>query len=151
MADREFTFEPAEFVPFRDKAICQKIRSIRREDIDKHPNPDFKIRVFKDMQIETIVFADLFYRLKTAMDAGEDITFIMGNPVPSYINLAHMINRFRLNCKTLWVFMMDEWADQDGNIAPESYGLGFRHAFMKYFYFEIDEDIRTIHSFQESE
>ena len=37
---------------------------------------------------------------------------------------------------------MDEYADQDGNVAPESWELGFSHAMLKYFYYEIDEDLR---------
>ena len=37
---------------------------------------------------------------------------------------------------------MDEWADQDGNVAPESYPAGFNHSFIKYFYGKIAPDLR---------
>ena len=39
-----FKFEPAPFVPFKDKEVIKRCRSIKREDIEKHPNPDFKIQ-----------------------------------------------------------------------------------------------------------
>jgi 6-phosphogluconolactonase/glucosamine-6-phosphate isomerase/deaminase len=37
---------------------------------------------------------------------------------------------------------MDEWADQDGKIAPETYKAGFAHSLLKYFVFQIDEELR---------
>ena len=138
----EFKFQPARCVPFRDREICLRVRSIRREDIEKHPNPDFKIRVVRDSEINWKRFTDQFYRLKTGLDEGREVSFIMGNPNPDYVNLAGMINRFRVNCEKLWIFGMDEWADEGGNVAPESYAQGFRHALLKYFYYEIDEDLR---------
>jgi hypothetical protein len=37
---------------------------------------------------------------------------------------------------------MDEWADQDGNIAPETYKAGFAHSMLKYLVYQIDEKLR---------
>lgn len=76
------------------------------------------------------------------MNEGREVAFIMGNPNPGYVNFARMINRFQLNCSKWWVFGMDEWADDEGNIAPESYPQGFRHAMLRYLYYEIDEKLR---------
>jgi len=137
-----FTFEPHDVVPFRDRKELERVRNIKREDIEKHPNPDFRIRVVRDQEIAMIGFIDRFYRLKTAVDEGREISFIVGNPNPGYVNLARIINRFQLDCSGLWIFAMDEWADEAGNIAPESYDRGFRHALLKYFYYEIDEKLR---------
>jgi len=138
----EFPFEPHEVVPFRDKEAIERVRRIRREDITRHSNPDFRIHVVRDSEIGLITLIDRFYRLKTAMDEGREVAFILGNPNPGYVSFARMINRFKLNCSGLWVFAMDEWADEAGNIAPESYERGFRHALLKYFYCEIDEKLR---------
>jgi len=137
-----FQFKPHGVVPFSDKAELDRIRAIKREDIDKHPNPDFRIHVVRDSEIGMVALIDRFYRLKTAMDAGEECVLILSNPNPGYISLARMINRFQVNCSKLRVFAMDEWADEDGNIAPESYPQSFRHALMKYFYYEIDAKLR---------
>jgi len=37
---------------------------------------------------------------------------------------------------------MDEWADEDGNIAPETYPNGFMYAMKNNFYYKLDEDLR---------
>jgi 6-phosphogluconolactonase/glucosamine-6-phosphate isomerase/deaminase len=137
-----FSFTPHSVAPFRDQAVLERVRSIRREDIATHPNPDFRIQVVRDMEVPFISIADRFYRLKTAMDEGREVAFIMGNPNPGYVNFARLINRFQVNCSKLWIFAMDEWADDAGNIAPESYPQGFRHAMMKYLYAEIEEKLR---------
>lgn len=138
----EFRFQPHEVVPFRDQETIERVRAIKREEIERHPNPDFIIKVVRDSELAFIPLIDRFYRLKTAVDENREVSFIVGNPNPGYVNLARMINRFRVDCRKLWIFAMDEWADEAGNIAPESYELSFRYAMLKYFYYEIDEDLR---------
>ena len=137
-----FQFEPAKFVPFKDKEVIKRCRAIKREDMEKHPNPDFKIKVVKDDDLTFLWFGDLISRLKIASDNNEKIVMILPNPWPGYRHVAAIINRCRISCKKLWAFAMDEYADQDGNIAPESWELGFSHAMLKFFYYEIDEDLR---------
>lgn len=138
----EFIYEAAKCVPFRDKKEIARCRAIKREDIEKHPNPDFKIKVVQDDDLTFLWFADIISRLKLASDAGQKIVMILPNPWPGYRHVARIINRCKINCKNLWAFAMDEYADQDGNIAPESWEFGFSHAMLKYFYYEIDESLR---------
>ena len=78
-----FQFEPHEVAPFRDREAIERVRSIRREDIAKHANPDFKIHVLRDSEVGMVAFIDRFYRLKTAMDEGREAAFILGNPNPA--------------------------------------------------------------------
>ena len=139
---KRFEFEPAKFIPFRDKEVIARCRAIKREDIEKHPNPDFKIKVVKDDDLTFLWFGDLIARLKLASDANQKIVMILPNPWPGYRHVARIINRCKINCKNLWAFAMDEYADQNGNIAPEDWGFGFSHAMLKYFYNEIDEALR---------
>ncbi|GAH07900.1 unnamed protein product, partial [marine sediment metagenome] len=61
---------------------------------------------------------------------------------PGYRHVARIINKCRFNCKNVWAFAMDEYADQDGNIAPEDWRFGFSYAMLNYFYYQIDEDLR---------
>jgi 6-phosphogluconolactonase/glucosamine-6-phosphate isomerase/deaminase len=137
-----FVFEPSPWVPFRDRAACERVRRISRADIEKHPNPDFRIQVVPDLQFPFLAPSDQVARLIETRDRREPCVFIMGNPNPGYANLARLINRLRLDCSHLHVFNMDEWADQDGNTAPESYPQGFMHAMKKYFYANIDPALR---------
>ena len=39
-------------------------------------------------------------------------------------------------------YMMDEWADDLGRIAPETYEAGFAHSMLKYFVYQIDPKFR---------
>jgi len=70
---KEFDFNPSQWVPFRDKAILDRIRNIKREDITKHPNPRFKIKVVKDDMVEHIFVTDMFHRIKSAADENGNI------------------------------------------------------------------------------
>ena len=63
---KKFEFKPAEFIPFRDKAVLEKIRGIGIGEIENHPNPDFKIKVVKDDEAEFIMIADMFQRIYDA-------------------------------------------------------------------------------------
>lgn len=151
MKHMDFTYEPSKYVPYRDKKVLERVRSIKREDIEKHKNPDFKIKVVPDADMGVIMLFDMFHRIKTASDANEPIVLIMPNPWPHYRLLAHMLNKFKVDCSKVYTFNMDEYADQDGNVAPESWKFGFGHAFKKYFYHNLDKGLRPpekqIHTF----
>ena len=84
----------------------------------------------------------MFYRIKTAADEGRTAVLILPNPCAAYAKLAHLINTFRVDCKHLHVFAMDEYADENGNTAPESYPQGFLRALKTHLYRNIEEDLR---------
>jgi glucosamine-6-phosphate deaminase len=138
----EFTFAPGTAVPFQDKAEIERCRAIKREDIDKHPNPDFRIHVVPDDMIEHIWITDLFHRLMLSDQQDERVVLILPNPAPTYRKVAYLVNRFRVNCRNVVAFAMDEYADEDGNVAPEDWQFGFTYAMLHNFYYAIDEDLR---------
>lgn len=138
----EFEFSPAPFVPFRDKDIIRRVRAIRRQDITKHRNPDLTIRVIPDADVEFLWITDIFHRLKTAADERRRLVMIMPNPWPSYRKVAYLINKFRVDCRRVHTFNMDEYANEHGVIAPETWPQGFGYAFKRFFWSEIDSDLR---------
>ena len=136
-----FDFKPGDYVPFKDRALCEKLRKMTREEIEKHPNPDFKIKVMQNPH--PVLIATLFSRIKEASENGRKITLILGNPEPeTYIPLAQLINYFQVDCSKVHIFAMDEWADDQGNIAPETYKAGFAHSMLKYLVYQIDPKLR---------
>jgi glucosamine-6-phosphate deaminase len=137
-----FDYSPSQWVPFKDKKIIEKIRNIRREDMETHPNADFKIKVVPDADTEFIWVTDMFTRIKEAAEKGEKLVLILPNPVPSYRHIARLINACKINCRHLYGFAMDEYADENGRIAPPEWKFGFTHALFKYFYYQIDENLR---------
>ena len=137
-----FKYSPSHWVPFRDQEVLERVRRIKREDITKHPNPDFQIRVVKDSDIDFIWVTDMFYRIKAAMDAGEKLVLILPNPCPAYRHVARLINSFKVNCAKLYAFAMDEYANEHGEVPPETWPLGFVYAMKHNFLYQIDEDLR---------
>jgi 6-phosphogluconolactonase/glucosamine-6-phosphate isomerase/deaminase len=137
-----FTFSPSHHVPFRDVEVLERVRKIKREDITKHPNPDFRIRVIPDADFEILWTQDIFARIKRAADEDRKVVLILPSPYPGYRYVAWLINICRVNCRHLHTFIMDEYADEHGNVAPESWPQGFMHSFKEYFYGAIDPDLR---------
>lgn len=140
----DFKYSPSEHVPFRDKEVIEMARGITREDFLKLSdlNPNFDVRLMKDADIRFAQITDMFFRIKEAMEAGEKLVMIIPQPWPMYEKLANLINRCKINCDNLYTFNLDEYANEDGEIAPESWPYGFTHALKKYFYSNLDPDLR---------
>ncbi len=137
----EFTFKPAPWVPFQDQEVLERVRNISGKDLEKHPNPDFKIHV--GMNLGSIWIADMFARIKESDEKNQKVVMILGNPNPgAYQPVAQMINHYGISCRNLYCFTMDEWADDQDNIAPITYRSGFTYSFLKYFVNAIDPKLR---------
>lgn len=139
---KDFQFQPATFIPFRDVDVLERVRRISRSEIAKHPNHALTVAVVRDSAVGFIQFSDMIARIEEANRDNRHVTFILGNPNPGYADLAVMINRLHVDCRRLWIINMDEWADEAGNTAPESYPAGFMHAMKKYFYNQLDPSLR---------
>lgn len=138
---KPWPFEPADFVPFKDQEVLERLRKISGADLEKHPNPDFKIKVM--LNPHPVLIGRLFTLVKESDEQDKKLTLILGNPEPdTYLPLAELINYHKVNCRNVHVFAMDEWADQDGNIAPETYEASFVRSMLKYLVYAIDEDLR---------
>jgi glucosamine-6-phosphate deaminase len=137
-----FNYDPSPCVPFRDKAEIARCLAIKRADIQEHANRDFKIRVVPDEDLVHLLLGDIFSRIAESREAGRPCVMLMPNPWPRYRNLARMINRARLSCEHVWWFAMDEYADQDGRVAPIDWPRGFTYAMRRFLWSEIDEDLR---------
>ncbi len=138
----EFKYSAGACVPFRDKATVERVRAITREDICKHDNPDFNIRVMDAADLEKTWLLDVFEQIKTAADEGRKCVLIMPQPWPGYKWVARLINMCRIDCKHLHTFNMDEYANEDGVTAPASWRYGFMYSMMTHFYNEIDPELR---------
>jgi glucosamine-6-phosphate deaminase len=137
----KFLFEPADFVPFKDRKVLEKVRSVHGKDLEKYSNDKMKIKVIKNPH--PIIIGDIFTRIKMSDDLNKKQVLILGNPEPeTYIPVAELINYHKVNCRNVYIFAMDEWADQDGNIAPTTYKAGFAHSLLNYLVYQIDEALR---------
>ena len=132
-----FTFKPADFYPFKNTREIDRVRAITKEDIVNmngvHPlNPKHSVNVVRDEDVEIIYLTDILKRIVDSDRYDKKCVMIMGNPDPGYQKVAYMLKKLNVNCRNVKFYMMDEWADEDGNIAPLSYKAGFGNAFYRF-------------------
>ncbi len=136
-APDNFTFKPADFYPFKDVADIDRVRKITKEDIlamgENHPtSKSMKLHVLDDVELSIVLVADIVQRIVDSDRYDKKCVLIMPNPCTGYIQVAHILNKLKVNCRNVKFYMMDEWADEDGNIAPLSYKAGFGNAFYRF-------------------
>lgn len=137
-----FKYAPAESVPFKDTEAVARVRAITRDQITEHANPDFKINVIPDADLQMLWLTDIFNRIYNAAKEDRPCVLIMPQPWPGYRWIARLINQCRVDCRKLYTFNMDEYANEDGITAPEDWPYGFMYSMLKHFYNEIDPDLR---------
>ena len=131
-----YTFKH-DFYPFRDQAEIDRVRKITKEDIvamnGKHPtNPNIQLDVIRCDEFETVMVTDMLKRIIDSDRYDKQCVMIMCNPNPTYRKVAYMLRQLNVNCRNVKFYMMDEWADEDGNIAPLTYEAGFGNAFQRF-------------------
>lgn len=137
----DFNFKPADFCPIKDRALLARLAKMTPEEIVQHPNPEVHIRILN--QMAAVFIAEQFMGIKESHEQNKRFSTIFGNPNPlTHMALAELINRNRVSCRNCVFVTMDEWADENGNIAPVTYQAGFIYSFMKYFINKIDPDLR---------
>lgn len=143
-AGGSFTYAMHKFLPFRDLAACERVRAVKKEDITKHPNKQFRIRVIEDpMQFYTEFALDIVTRIKNALDEGRQFVGIFPvGPMPQYPIAARLINQLRIPMKHVHTFNMDEYADYDGTTAPAEWEGSFQRAMFDSFFDLIDPKLR---------
>jgi glucosamine-6-phosphate deaminase len=139
-----FEYEMAKFLPFRDRRACERVRAIKKQDICRHPNPEFRIRVIEDPNEFYVAFAlDIVGRIKRAAEEGRRFVGIFPvGPMPQYPIAAAIINRLRIQCRHVHSFNMDEYADENGHTAPADWEASFQRAMWDSFWLVIHEDLR---------
>ena len=137
----EFDFAPAFWLPSRDPEVLDKVRNIKREDMEYTNENGFSVRVVLDPKL--FMVKDVFHRIYMSDVTDTHLTMIFPNQWPdAYQAIAEMINKYNVSCRNVDAFAMDEWADADGNVAPLTYGAGLGYSFRTHFYGNIREDLR---------
>jgi 6-phosphogluconolactonase/glucosamine-6-phosphate isomerase/deaminase len=137
----EFNFKPADFCPVKDRELLGRLAEMTVEEIENHENPDVKIKVVPNAW--SIVLAEKFLGIKESYEQNKKFSTIFGNPNPTlHMPLAELINKNNIDCKNCVFVTMDEWADENGKVAPVTYKSGFTYSFMKYFINKIKPELR---------
>ena len=141
-----FKPELSKFISFSDADECARVRGITREEICNHANPDFKIRIVDTPMDFYVDFAlDIISRIQLAQEEGRNCVLILPvGPVPQFDIAAKLINQFKLSCRHLVTFNMDEYADENGQTAPAEWAGSFATAMQKGFFSKIDAELRPL-------
>lgn len=139
----EFRFKPSRHLPHRDLPLeeLERIRNIKREDMEYTNENGYSVRVVLDPLL--CMVQDVFYRILMSDLHDTHLTMIFPNQWPgAYSAIAEMLNKYNVSARNVDAFAMDEWADEDGNVAPLTYGAGLGYSFRNHFYGRIREDLR---------
>lgn len=139
----EFRFKPAAWLPHSEMPLeeLERIRNVKREDMEYTNENGYSVRVV--LNPRACMVQDVFYRILMSDLHDTHLTMIFPNQWPGeYSAIAEMINKFNVSCRNVDAFAMDEWADEDGNVAPLTYGAGLGYSFLNHFYGRIREDLR---------
>lgn len=136
-----FNFKPASWIPFTDQTELDRCRKLSGTELEQHKNPEFRIKIVTDPR--ALFIADCFTRIKLSDERDEKLVMVFPNPWPiAYQAIAELISRFQVSCRNVHIFAMDEWANEDGKVAPLDYPAGLGYSFVKYFYGSIDPKFR---------
>jgi len=138
----EFKFKPAEWLPSgNDTEMLERVRSIAREDMEYTNENGYQVKIVMN---PTFLFVmDVFKRIMDSDRNNTPLTMVFPNQWPdAYGSIAEMLNKYNISCRNVHAFAMDEWADEDGNVAPLTYGAGLGYSFVNHFYMKIHRDLR---------
>jgi glucosamine-6-phosphate deaminase len=140
----DFDYGLAQFISFRDREACDRVRRITREQLPNHENPDFRIHIIEDPANFYRAFADdLVGRIRAARDEGRPFVAILPvGPMPQYELAARTINQERLSLTHVHTFNMDEYANEQGKTAPVTWPGSFQRAMQERFFGLIDPELR---------
>lgn len=139
----EFRFKPAPWLPHSNLPLeeFERVRNIKREDMEYTNENGYQVKIVAEPY--SCMLMDIITRLLKSDVEDKQFVMICPNQYPGgYSAVAEIINKYNINLRNVHAFAMDEWADQDGNVAPLTYGAGLGYSFMYHFYYRIREDLR---------
>lgn len=138
-----FKFAPAEWLAFRDEEV---LLNVMKEDFyakqgKNFENPNFELKVVSD--VHNYFAIDLMQRIRISDIKDEKLVVILPTPEnPVFINVAEMINKYKISCRNVHVFFLYEYANENGEVAPWQSPYSRTGQFMKYFYNRIEASLR---------
>ena len=136
-----FDFNPPAWLPTQDKEVLERCRNIRREEMEITNENGYSIRVIPHPQ--SAITAELFNWIWRSDVEDKKTVIVFPNSWRNvYTAAVEMCNTFNVSGRNIHAFCMDEWADENGNVAPITYGISLGGSFMREFYLSFREDLR---------
>lgn len=136
-----FDFNPPIWLPTQDKEVLERCRNIRREDMEITNENGYSIRVVPHPC--SAITAQLFNLIwKSDVEDKKTVIIFPNSWRNVYVAAVELCNTFNVSGRNIHAFCMDEYADQDGNVAPISFRNSLGGSFMREFYLSFREDLR---------
>ena len=136
-----FDFAPSKWLPTQDKAVLEYCRNIKREEMETTNENGYSIRVVPHPS--SAVACELFNRIYESDVMDKKTVIVFPNSWKFiYTSVAEMCNKFNVSARNIHCFCMDEYADEDGNVAPITWYRSLGGHFLSEFYMSFREDLR---------
>ena len=136
-----FDFKPSEWLPTQDKAVLEYCRNIKREEMDITNENGYTVRVVPHPS--SAVACELFDRIyKSDVEDKKTVIVFPNSWKNIYSTVAQMCNKYNVSARNIHCFCMDEYADEDGNVAPITWYRSLGGHFLTEFYLQFREDLR---------
>jgi len=136
-----FDFAPSIWLPTQDKEVLERCRNMRREDMEITNENGYSVRVVPHpCSAITCELFDWIYR--SDVEDKKTVIVFPNSWRNVYVAAVEMCNKFNVSGRNIHAFCMDEWADEDGNVAPITYGISLGGHFLREFYLSFREDLR---------
>ena len=136
-----FDFTPPAWLPTQDKTVLEYCRNIKREEMEITNENGYSIRVVPHPS--SAVTVELFNWIYRSDVEDKKTVIVFPNSWRNiYSTAVNMCNKYNISGRNIHAFCMDEWADENGNVAPITYGPSLGGHFMREFYLSFREDLR---------
>ncbi|MBQ6469781.1 MAG: hypothetical protein IJJ50_07005 [Lachnospiraceae bacterium] len=141
MDQKQFGYAPPAWLPVQDMEVLERCRTIKREDMEFTNENGYTIRIVPHP--ESAIVTELFEWIRRSDAEDKKTVIIFPNSWRNvYTAAVEMCNLFNVNARNLHCFCMDEYADEDGNVAPITYGDSLGGHFLREFFLPFREDLR---------
>ena len=136
-----FDFNPSAWLPTQDKHVLEYCRNIKREEMEITNENGYRVRVVQHPSSAiTCELFDWIYR--SDVEDKKTVIVFPNSWWMIYTAVAEMCNTFNVSARNIHAFCMDEYADEDGNVAPVTWQRSLGGHFLTEFYLKFREDLR---------
>ena len=136
-----FDFAPSAWLPTQDKNVLEYCRNIKREEMEITNENGYSVRVVPHPS--SCCALELFnWIYRSDVEDKKTVIVFPNSWRDIYVSVAHMCNRNNISARNIHAFCMDEYADENGNVAPITYAHSLGGSFLSEFYMSFREDLR---------
>ena len=136
-----FDFAPPAWFPVQDKTVLEHCRNIRREEMEYTNENGYSVRVVPHPC--SAITIELFNWIWRSDVENKKTVIIFPNSWRTvYTAAVEMCNKYNVSGRNIHAFCMDEYADENGNVAPITYARSLGGFFLREFWMAFREDLR---------